>query len=252
MTEKHENLAAALAAFQKTLPTIAKGNEATVTSTKGNYKYSYADLSDISPVVLPLLGAQGLAWSAQPTLMGDNFVLHYSLSHESGEVIEGVYPLPSATTPAQQLGSAITYARRYALCAITGVAPGGDDDDAASAPAAQRQQQAPRLAQQQRPAAAPQAPIAPPALTQDWFELARPAKDRGELRAVYERAQKAGELGVMMPDLGKTVDQFLRELRTNLPEAAPAVAPAAVDVPPAADGSWSVAQIPGAEGGEPT
>ena len=40
----------------------------------------------------------------------------------------GLYPLPASGTP-QQIGSAITYARRYCLCAVTGVAPDDDDDD---------------------------------------------------------------------------------------------------------------------------
>ena len=128
----HRSLSAALAAFQADLPTIAKDKSADA----GKYKYSFADLSDVSEVVLPLLGKHGLAWSTRPTLQDGAFALHYQLLHEGGESIDGVYPLPGANTPAQQLGGAITYARRYALCAVTGVAPGGDDTDAAPVGAA--------------------------------------------------------------------------------------------------------------------
>ena len=39
---------------------------------------------------------------------------------------------PQSGSP-QDIGKAITYARRYALCAVTGLAPGGDDDDGKSA-----------------------------------------------------------------------------------------------------------------------
>lgn len=139
MTTEHPRLAAALAAFQAELPTIAKANTASVKSerTGKEFSYKYADLADISPVVLSLLGKHGLAFTAKPTLNpAGEFVLAYRLLHTSGDSEDGEYPLPAATTPPQQLGSAITYARRYALCAVTGVAPGGDDDDAASAPPA--------------------------------------------------------------------------------------------------------------------
>jgi hypothetical protein len=179
----HATLAAALAAFQAALPNVAKDNTAQVRSEKGSYSYKYADLSDISPIVLPLLGRHGLAFVSAPTL-NDNgqFVLAYQLVHESGDKIEGSYPLPSAQTPAQQLGSAITYARRYALCAVTGVAPGGDDDDANSAPPATTVR-----AQQDAAAEAPEGPTyAPP--PQGWRGIVAETQDLEALKAVYDRA----------------------------------------------------------------
>src|SRR4051794_5492215 len=58
------------------------------------------------------------------------FVLRYSLLHIAGHREDGDFPLPDpARFSSQQIGSAITYARRYSLCAVTGIAPGGDDDD---------------------------------------------------------------------------------------------------------------------------
>jgi len=138
----------ALAAFQASLPTIAKGHQAKA----GSYDYSYADLTDVSAAVVPALAKHGLSWSARPTLTEAGFVLAYCLRHEGGHVESGEYPLPDPTkTPAQQLGSAITYARRYALCAMTGVAPGGDDDDGAKAQEA-RSSHSTRPARQQEPA----------------------------------------------------------------------------------------------------
>jgi hypothetical protein len=125
-------LTTALAAFQEHIPTIAKGKTATVpTKNGGQYRYDYADLADITPQVLPLLAAEGLAWTAITDITdAGNLILRYQLRHESGEEITGAYPLGPASLPPQQIGSALTYARRYALCAVTGLAPGGDDDDA--------------------------------------------------------------------------------------------------------------------------
>lgn len=134
-----ENLATALAAFQASLPRVGKDNLAVVKSDKGSYKYNYADLSDVTAVVLPALAKHGLSFSAKPTLIDGKFVLEYTLRHVSGEFDTGHYPL-TAGTPQQQ-GSAITYARRYALSAVTGIVPDEDDDGAAAEQSYVRPQQ---------------------------------------------------------------------------------------------------------------
>lgn len=128
-----ESLASALAAFQAKLPDVVKAQTATVqTKTGGSYKYTYAGLPAVSSVVLPLLGAVGLSFTAKPTFNdAGKFVLAYRLLHVSGESDGGEYPLPQSGT-AQEIGSAITYARRYALCSVVGVAPDEDDDGAAA------------------------------------------------------------------------------------------------------------------------
>src|SRR6266496_2365209 len=129
--EVRPGLAAALAAVQRNLPDVRKGLTAHVRSDKGNYSYKYADLADITKAVLPLLGENGLAWTTRPTIAGERLVLVYELLHVSGEKITGEYPLPASVSP-QALGSAITYGRRYCLCAVTGVAADSDDDGAAA------------------------------------------------------------------------------------------------------------------------
>jgi hypothetical protein len=132
MTDRPVNLGGALAAFQAELPAVKKTKTAVVkTKTGGEYRYTYADLADVSAAVLPLLGKHGLSFSSRPMLSGDRFVLAYTLLHESGDLLSGEYPLP-ASGSAQELGSAITYARRYSLCSIVGVAAEEDDDGQAA------------------------------------------------------------------------------------------------------------------------
>lgn len=140
MGDPPASLTDALIALQARLPHITKDAEATVKTKDGQYTYSYANLASIHDAVFPLLADYGLAWICRPTFIGDGnervFVLAYTLRHAaSGEEENGDYPLPVNAT-AQQIGSAITYARRYCLCAVLGIAPAEDDDDgdAASVP----------------------------------------------------------------------------------------------------------------------
>jgi len=125
------SLAAALAAFQAQIPRIRKDEAVDA----GQYSYRYADLGDISLIAMPLLGAVGLSFTSRPTFNEQReFVLVYSLLHTSGEREDGEYPLPDPLrTKPQTLGSAITYAKRYSFCAITGVTPIGEDDGGAAA-----------------------------------------------------------------------------------------------------------------------
>jgi hypothetical protein len=134
----HPNLASALAAVQAELPKISKGETAKVDMKGGgSYTYRYADLADISDAVLPLLGRNGLAFTTCPTVnAAGTFVLDYRLRHTSGETVGGEYPLATQGGPQAQ-GSLITYARRYTLCAVTGVAPEDDDGQAAQRAAEQ-------------------------------------------------------------------------------------------------------------------
>lgn len=132
MTE-HPNLATALAAVQAELPRVGKSSTAKIEGKEGRkgYEYSYADLADVSQAILPLLGKHGLSFSSKPTLDEQNrFVLAYTLRHTSGDVDSGAYPLPTGRP--QDVGSAITYARRYCLSAVTGIAPDADDDGASA------------------------------------------------------------------------------------------------------------------------
>lgn len=129
-----KELATALADLQANLPTVTKGEKAVIQhKAGGSHTVKYADLARVSDALLPELGKRGLSFIARPTIneqRGD-FVLFYMLLHTSGEHLTGEYPIPKGAP--QDVGSAITFARRYTLCAITGLAPEGDDDDGAAA-----------------------------------------------------------------------------------------------------------------------
>lgn len=123
--ETAENLIAALAKVQGSLPSIHK-------DATGNYG-KYVTLDAIHESVLPLLSANGLAWITMPTY-DDNGepVLEYKLMHTSGEKLEGRMRMYVSQPNSQQAGSAITYAKRYAICAVVGVTADEDDDGEAA------------------------------------------------------------------------------------------------------------------------
>src|SRR5215469_8913840 len=124
------SLAEALTQLQTRLPRITKD----ATADTGKYTYSYANLASITETVAPILAGLDLYWTCKPTMADGQFVLRYKLGHApTGEYEEGDYPLPAGTPQTQ--GGAITYARRYALCAVLGIAPAEDDDDAQAAEA---------------------------------------------------------------------------------------------------------------------
>ena len=102
------------------------------------FKSKYADLAGVWDACREALQNNKFAVTqvVSPS-EGSGFVLKTILLHESGQYITSDFPLnPTADTP-QGVGSAVTYARRYALAAIVGVVTDDDDDgNAASAPAA--------------------------------------------------------------------------------------------------------------------
>lgn len=121
----------ALLFFQADLPVLKKDRKGQV----GNQLTKYADLTQANEVVLTRLNALGCIWTCSPDLMplGDaaRFVLRWELRHvPSGTFRQGTFPI-LGDKPMQH-GAAITYARRYALLAVTGVIPEDEDDDSQS------------------------------------------------------------------------------------------------------------------------
>lgn len=136
---RHATLAEALAAFQAELPKIRKDETAKVTGEGKNgpvkYTYGYAGLDAVAEAVMPVLGKHGLSITSGTVILNEGFVLEVTLLHESGDGERtAVWPLPDPRRVGpQDLGSAITYGRRYLTLALTGTFPGGEDDDGAKA-----------------------------------------------------------------------------------------------------------------------
>jgi len=94
--------------------------------------YSYADLSTLLDAVQPALLEQGVI--LLQAVNADTSCLLTRLIHAAtGQYVEVPYPLNLEQMP-QALGSAVTYARRYQLLALLGVAAEDDDGATAQAP----------------------------------------------------------------------------------------------------------------------
>lgn len=128
MNELNE-LAAAMAKVQAELPKLERDRTVTVKTKSGEpYSYSYATLANLSEAVLPLLAKHGLSFVAMPGSGSEGrMCLRYTLMHASGQALSGEFPI-SAEGGIQQLGGRITYARRYILAAIVGIAADEDDE----------------------------------------------------------------------------------------------------------------------------
>ena len=148
MTE-HPNIYAALAAFQAELPKVAKTKTANVpTKSGGSYSYTYADLVSVTEAALPLLTKNGLAFITTPRQTDRGYELVGILTHTTGEKIEGALPITG--NAAQEIGSSLTYGRRYLLGCMTGLVTDDDDDGSIATEAHRRREQEQREATQAR------------------------------------------------------------------------------------------------------
>jgi hypothetical protein len=104
------------------------------TNTNPHFKSKYADLAAVVEAVLPALHANGFGLMQPPHSDGDIVEVETILVHESGGYIRSVLAMRPSKNDPQGVGSAVTYARRYALQSIAGIAPEDDDGNAASGP----------------------------------------------------------------------------------------------------------------------
>lgn len=121
--KKPATLLEAVVAVQGEVGTLPKD------AVNPHFKSKFTPLDTIVERVGPVLAKNGLSWRAFPSSDEQGRpVLKYRLSHVSGETEEDAMPLLMGKQDMQGLGSAITYARRYALCAVLNLVADEDDD----------------------------------------------------------------------------------------------------------------------------
>ena len=145
MSEQINELASALAKVQSQLPAVQKSKTATVRGTTKagkpyEYDYAYATLEGVWDCCRQLLTDNGLAVSQTMQEADGHPHLETILLHTSGQWLSSSLPLIATADP-QQLGSCITYMRRYALASLVGIVADEDDDGQAGRPRQQGKQQ---------------------------------------------------------------------------------------------------------------
>ncbi len=121
--------AKAFVAAQAEMPEITKDKTVMVkTKTGGSFKYSYADLAMILSKVRPVLAKNGLAVAQDVSIVSGQVSVTTRIYHVEGDVESFGPVVLNGGNDAQAAGSAITYARRYALCAALNIAADDDDD----------------------------------------------------------------------------------------------------------------------------
>lgn len=130
-TEQVNEIAAALAKAQGMLTNPERNRTVRVTSRKTgtSYEFSYATLDSIIALIRKPLSDNGLSFT-QNFCDGENgkLRLETTLWHTSGQWIRTDIPVIVDGNEAQAFGSAMTYAKRYALTALLGIAADEDDD----------------------------------------------------------------------------------------------------------------------------
>src|SRR5262249_48851917 len=173
-------LAAALAKAQAEIANPEKSLTATIVSPfprEGSRTFRYAPLSSGLDLVRKCLGQHEIATVQTTAIDRDSGLIRLTttLVHASGEWVSSDWPVcpVSETAAPHRLGAALTYARRYALFTLVGIA-GEDDLDAPDLPAA-----GPLPEAQKRPPGPEQGPAGP----------AQAAKSNGPLQPSEKRAR---------------------------------------------------------------
>ncbi len=204
----------AMVKAQSEFPTVGKK----ATAGQGNFTYDYAELEEIQKAILPVLNSNDFYVEQCPTLVGEvgggyTFVVRTVITHGLGHERAGYYPLPDPSkTKAQDMGSAITYAKRYSLAGALCITLVGEDDDGKKA-----QESGATVA----PAPPPKVPKDPVQAAHDWatgFEVElNLTQSVHQVNAMTTREQKTlKRLAENHMELWQTVDRAIQVRRKHL------------------------------------
>lgn len=125
-SEQINEIAAALSKAQAVIAGAVKD------SVNPHFKSAYADLASVWEACRKPLTDHGLSVAQTAATEDGRVGVTTLLMHASGQWISDTLVMKPTKDDPQGVGSCITYARRYALAAMVGVAPEDDDGNAAS------------------------------------------------------------------------------------------------------------------------
>ena len=209
-----KNIAGALCKAQKIMANAEKD------AKNPHFKSTYASLAAVRDACNGPLTENGLSVVQTLEPMGDSAVaVRTTLLHTSGEWISSLLPLFLQKQDMQGMGSAITYARRYALAGIVGIAQEDDDANKASAPLpADPVDSKPKSANDPRPKGNARSRVNAAAEIHKWTVP--------DLRKYGELIYEVQSLDEMSPE---DIEAFIKTISTQKPDAAIKIAHAEVE-----------------------
>ena len=170
------------------------------------HKNKYSDLSDIIDSIRNPLAKYGLSYCQFPIGNNNEYGVETILMHSSGEWLsEKIMLKPKEINP-QAAGSAISYARRYALQGILGIPT--EDDDANSATSLNKNKNQSKQMDEPKQEPKPQETI-PDIVTVNWITACNDIKELSN--AFNKLPDKNGDLAEMI----KSKIELLRKEATN-------------------------------------
>lgn len=216
-SEQINELAVALSKAQAVLEGAEKSAQ------NPHLKNRYADLGSVWDAIRKPMADNGLSvvqclLETEPA-DGDSILLRTVLMHTSGQWIESVLRMPfagsKATNAAQAAGSAITYARRYALSSMLGVCPADDDASSAGEPGT-------------RPAK--REPSKPPARTQRVQEILAEAAKCSLVEELGNLMDRVAQMG-LSEDEKRQLRPPMKQIHDRLAEERETMQAAPEDIP---------------------
>jgi hypothetical protein len=175
----------------------------------------YADLGEVLKAVLPTFTKNKLSLLQLPCELDGEAAMTTLLMHESGEWIESVTKIRPTKNDPQSVGSAQSYARRYALQALACVAADDDDDgNAASRPAAQH-------------APAKAATKTGPTLAEECAHAVGKVTNREQLGNIYRQYDEDVKAGKFTPEEKQQLDMVFKAASAKYPAPPKPAAPKA-------------------------
>lgn len=127
-SDQINELMSALAKAQGHMSHASKDNQ------NPHFRSKYADLASVWQACRKPLSDNGLAVTQTLDIAGEKQVLVTTLAHASGQWIKSIMILPTQKPGPQEIGSCLSYCRRYALASMVGVYQDDDDAEVAQKP----------------------------------------------------------------------------------------------------------------------
>tara|TARA_R110000822_G_scaffold137399_3_gene274878 strand:- start:371 stop:970 length:600 start_codon:yes stop_codon:yes gene_type:complete len=170
-----------------------------------HFRSKFVSLKGVADAVRPALHSRNIVVTQLIDYDDAGTFVRTVLAHTGGGSIESRCPVVTTKqNDPQAMGSAITYARRYALAAICGVAPSDDDDDAEAA--------VDRTPAKRRPKAAAPPKPAPFDSVEHALEALGRCVDQGSLDIFSPRVRASGFTGIDLDNLREAMMEHRAKL----------------------------------------